>query len=98
MKMDKWFEKNNKEKKYYFAFTRPTQIKYIDLTQSDEVVWIGAIAYFDEIICGCCGCVIQIPDYLNTWEELKYNEIYDGIEEPIEIYSNWRDIENYIKD
>ena len=37
------------DKKYY---NKPTQVKFYDV---DNDLWVGGIAYHDEIICGCCG-------------------------------------------
>ena len=62
-------------------FNRPTQVVFYD---ADGDNWKSGIAYCDEIICACCGGVIEI------------DEIYEfapaEIVQPIFPYSNWCDI------
>ena len=50
--------------------------------------YIGGIAYRNEIICGCCGSVLEISDVIAEAEE-------DGIEEPI-VKLPWIDIQSEI--
>ena len=66
------------ENKY---FDKPTQVVYYDV---DGDCWKSGIAYRDEIICACCGGIIEI------------SEIYEfapaEIAQPIFEYNEWCDI------
>ena len=44
-------------KRYY---ERPTQVRWFD-TESNR--WIGGIAYRNEIICGCCGSILELDGF-----------------------------------
>ena len=44
------------ENKY---FDKPTQVVYYDV---DDNCWKSGIAYRDEIICACCGGIIEISE------------------------------------
>lgn len=46
-------------------FEIPTQVKFWDEDTND---YIGGIAFEDKIICGCCGGVIDIEDYLDYFD------------------------------
>ena len=67
------------EKQY---FDEPKQVVFADPDNSGE--WLVGIAYKDEIICACCGGIIEI------------SEIYEftpaGIAQPIFEYNHWCDI------
>lgn len=72
--------------KKYDYFEAPTQVKFWGYGSKR---YYGGIAFRDEIICGCCGGVVDI------------NEVYefapDTLEEdPIVIYDNWVDINHEI--
>ena len=57
-------------KKIYFD--RPTQVKFTENLEDDDVVVIHfGIAYHDEIICGCCGGIIEAEN-VDTIEELEW--------------------------
>ena len=58
MVMKKWYE-------------RPTQVGFcdVDMSEKDNIRYMGGIAYQDKIICGCCGALIDIE------------EIFDGVAE-----------------
>ena len=58
---------------------KPKQVRWLD---DVDGVWVGGIAYRDEIICGCCGGI------------LKLSEFEDG--EVVE-YEDWIDIEEEIR-
>ena len=66
------------ENKYFY---KPTQVIYYD---ADSDCWKSGIAYCGEIICACCGGVIEI------------DEIYEfapaEIAQPIFKYDVWCDI------
>ena len=62
-------------------FEVPTQIVFYD---HEDDCWKSGIGYKDEVICACCGGIIEI------------SEIYEfapaGIDTPIFEYKNWCDI------
>jgi hypothetical protein len=64
----------------YESFDVPTQVAFWDV---DGDHYIGGIAYGDEIICGCCGGVVEIAEVCEFAPE--------GIE-PIVIYNEWVDL------
>lgn len=66
-------------------FEVPTQVKFYEAAEED---YTGGIAYRNEIICGCCGSVLEISDVIAEVEE-------DGIEEPI-VKLPWIDIQSEI--
>lgn len=66
-------------------FEVPTQVKFYEAAEED---YIGGIAYRNEIICGCCGSVLEISDVIVEAEE-------EGIEEPI-VKLPWIDIQSEI--
>ena len=59
-------------------YERPTQVRWFEI---EEKRWFGGIAYRDEIICGCCGSILE----LNEFEEYEVVELGDwvNIEEEI---------------
>lgn len=65
--------------KKYNYFKVPTQVKFWDYEGGH---YLGGIAYLDEIICGCCGGILDISEI--------YEFAPDTLEEdPIVIYDNW---------
>lgn len=78
-------------------FEIPTQVKFLDLgdTGTDEDVWIGGIAYGDDIICGCCGAIISIEELFEDWNEFK--DEHPNIDAPLETLS-WVSISDEIID
>ena len=61
-------------KKHYDV---PTQVKFYD---KDNEVWLGGIAYGDEIICGECGGVFELSDLEpHEVEELPWIDISEAI-------------------
>ena len=66
-------------------FDRPTQVMFCD----EEGEWLAGIAYCGEIICGCCGGVVEI-------EEI-YEFCPNNVKNPIYIYSQWIDISDEIR-
>jgi hypothetical protein len=58
------------EKKMYFEV--PTQVVYCDA----DNCWYSGIAYRDEIICACCGGVVEIAEV--------YEFAPEGVTNPIE--------------
>lgn len=71
----------------YNYFEDPTQVKFWDHFDGH---YLGGIAYRDEIICGCCGSIINISEI--------YEFAPDTLEEdPIVIYDDWVDISSKIR-
>ena len=68
-------------KKYY---ERPTQVRWFD---SMNKRWFSGIAYKGEVICGCCGSILELDEFeegevveLGNWvniEEEIRGEDYD---------------------
>ena len=73
------------ERIYYRNFDAPTQLAYWDVDGNHYVAGIG---YGTEIICGCCGAVIDI------------DEVYEfapaEITNPIIPYEEWMDFTSEI--
>ena len=47
----------------YEYFDKPMMVKFIEKEEAcDEPHWTGGIAYYHEIICGECGCVVDLDD------------------------------------
>lgn len=49
--------------KSFFHFDFPTQVAFWDEEQES---YVGGIAYGDEIICGCCGGVLEIEEVMES--------------------------------
>ena len=62
----------------YRKFDEPTQIAFWDY---DGGHWDGGIAYGTEIICGCCGGVLDIDEI--------YEFAPEDIDEPIHVFDAW---------
>ena len=62
-------------------FDKPTQVAFWD---AEGCQWSGGIAYQDEIICGCCGSIIEIEEVF----EFAPAEV----PLPIRPYEEWADI------
>ena len=60
-------------------YERPTQVRWFD---TENKRWIGGIAYRDEIICGCCGSILEL-------DEFKEGEVVE--------LGNWVNIEEEIR-
>ena len=59
-------------------FNKPTQVMYWDV---DGTHWVGGIAYGTEIICGCCGGIIDIDEV--------YEFAPEEVTNPIVIFQDW---------
>ena len=78
-------------RKDYYEY--PTQVKLVDVwSEEEEVIYLGAIAYHDVFICGCCGCTFPIDEYYEDWEEIKSGELFKGVENPVKEFKTWVDI------
>lgn len=68
----------------------PTQVVFYDGGEdSHNPEFCSGIAYKDEIICGCCGGVVEISEVI---EDAKAN----GIKTAIYDYKDWNDIREEI--
>ena len=47
-------------------FDEPTQVKYWN---GEDEGYCGGIAYKDEVICACCGAIVEISDIFDLAEE-----------------------------
>ena len=82
-------------RKDYYEY--PTQVKLVDVwSEEEEVIYLGAIAYHDVFICGCCGNTFPIDEYYNDWYEVKDEKPFEGIENPVKEFKSWVDISNAI--
>lgn len=79
------------EKDKHPFFYAPTQVVFFDVDGTNDLEhprYIAGIAYHDEIICGCCGGIFQIP---YVWEV----GIDAGVQ-PIFVYDDWVDLNEAI--
>lgn len=67
---------------YYFKI--PVQVKFYDV---EKDIWLGGIAYKDEIICAECGEVVKIS---SLYEK-------DINIEPIQLLGDWVGFSEYIQ-
>ena len=65
-------------------FERPTQVAFWEVEQER---YVGGIAYGTEIICGCCGGVVEIAEV--------YEFAPEGVK-PIVVYENWEAFDDFI--
>ena len=68
----------------YDSFERPTQVAFWDMMQDR---YLGGIAYDTEIICGCCGGIVEIVE---VYEFAPRGVI------PIVVYDDWAAIDDFI--
>ena len=72
-------------------YPTPTQVRFYDGNNPNEIVWHGGIAYQDFIICGCCGLVFPIQEVIDDAEK-------DGVHwDDAVVELEWFDIEDAIK-
>lgn len=57
----------------------PTQVAFIYPDDASKEISYG-IAYKNEIICGCCGNVFELGDYIEVLEELPWISLREEIE------------------
>ena len=60
-------------------YERPTQVRWLD---TENKRWIGGIAYRDEIICGCCGSILEFDEF-KEGEVVELDKWWVNIEEEI---------------
>ena len=80
-------------------FTVPQQVKFWD---EENECWIGGIAYCDEIICGCCGCTIDLDNFFDLeGNVLTHKGSSDDDEDEncsnLMVYENWIDLDEAIR-
>lgn len=59
-------------------FETPTQVAFICTNDVSKEIFYG-IAYKNEIICGCCGNVLELGDYTEVLEELPWISLKEEI-------------------
>ena len=57
------------------SFERQTQVKFCEIGVEESIEY--GIAYNDEVICACCGCIfeldeIEILEEYEDWIDFKY--------------------------
>ena len=77
------------EKKYPIYFRQPTQVMYFDYREEDEPRVLTGIAFRQEIICGCCGGVIDIDKLVEAGKREGHNKV-------VFPYNTWEDISEAI--
>ena len=60
-------------------YEKPTQVRWFD---DVDGIWVGGIAYRDEIICGCCGGILELSEF-------EDGEVFE--------YEDWIDIQEEIR-
>lgn len=77
------------EKRKPIYFLKPTQVMYFDYREENESRLLTGIAFRQEIICGCCGSVIDI-------DKLVEAGIREGHKKVVFPYDSWCDISEAI--
>ena len=74
-------ENRKREKKMKKYFETPTQVMFwqdAEIMRENNVDYFVGIAYHDEIICACCGGIVEISEVENI-ETLPWVDITDAI-------------------
>ena len=59
----------------------PTQVRWGEMNDEGQLEEYFGIAFKDKIICGCCGCPIDLDDEdIYVFEEFEWVDIADAIE------------------
>ena len=59
----------------------PTQVRWGETSDDEELIENFGIAFKDKIICGCCGGTVNLDDEdIYVFEELEWVDITDTIE------------------
>ena len=77
------------EKRHPTYFLKPAQVMYFDYREEDEPRVLTGIAFRQEIICGCCGGVIDIDKLVEAGKREGHNKV-------IFPYNTWEDISEAI--
>ena len=64
-----------------YFYVHPKQVIYWDPAENKHM---AGIAYQDDIICSCCGCVTSIEEVLEA--------AHDACQIPIRAFSDWVDL------
>ena len=67
-------------------FEVPTQVQFWECEIED---YVGGIAYRDEIICGCCGAVIDLEDLYEQVRDAAADGEVAPIEDEVIIVMTW---------
>ena len=67
-------------------FEVPTQVQFWECEIED---YVGGIAYRNEIICGCCGSVIQIEDLYEQVRDAAADGEVAPMEDEVIIVMTW---------
>ena len=70
-------------------FLQPTQVMYFDYREENEPRLLTGIAFRQEIICGCCGDVIDINKLVKAGKREGHNKV-------VFPYNTWEDISEAI--
>ena len=74
---------------YPLYFLQPTQVMYLDYREEDNPRVLTGIAFRQEIICGCCGGVIDIDKLVEAGKREGHNKV-------VFPYNTWEDISEAI--
>ena len=77
------------EKRHPTYFLKPAQVMYFDYREEDEPRVLTGIAFRQEIICGCCGGVIDIDKLVEAGKREGHNKV-------VFPYNTWEDISEAI--
>lgn len=77
------------KKEYPVYFPQPAQVMYFDYREEDEPRLLTGIAFRQEIICGCCGGVIDINKLVEAGKREGHNKV-------VFPYNTWEDISEAI--
>jgi hypothetical protein len=59
----------------------PTQVAFLIAGEDGNIERSAGIAYKDEIICGCCGCVFGLNEILEITDEYTWINFIEEIGE-----------------
>ena len=77
------------KKKKPVYFLKPAQVMFFDYREEDEPRVLTGIAFRQEIICGCCGGVIDIDKLVEAGKREGHNKV-------VFPYNTWEDISEAI--
>ena len=80
--------KNGKKAQFKTYYERPTQVMFYE---AESNTWSWGVAYKDDIICACCGCVLHITEIIDDFNDYA-KENGAKISKPIYEYNCWCDI------
>lgn len=80
--------KNGKKAQFKTYYERPTQVMFYE---AEPNTWSWGIAYKEDIICACCGCVLHITEIIDDFVDYA-EENGAKLSKPIYEYNGWYDI------